>query len=193
MRNLEELVSILCSRNYTLERWVEELESIVFFENMAINPSPLHANINSTFAPIETPRSNTHLEDTAAAISKVVPEIYELINNRQTLDGDSRNISTFLVTSGSQHQGKLVDVLKKGQHVSTVRYVSGGDKFKKKTFFLEPASTARSQVNPGLTGQTARPSGPVPAITKIAALAPDLRHTALRLHITPHTGIFATS
>ena len=152
MRNLKKLAFILCSRNYTLERWVEELESIVFFENMAINPSPLHANINSTFAPIETPRSNTHLEDTAAAISKVVPEIYELINNKQTLDGDSRDIATFLVTTGRQHQGKLVHVLKKGQHVSTVQYVSGGNKFKKNKSSLEPASTAKSQVNPGLTG-----------------------------------------
>ena len=152
MRNLKKLAFILCSRNYTLERWVEDLESIVLFDNMAIDPSPFHVKVNSNFVPVETSGSITHLEDTAAAISEVVPEIYKLINNKQTLDGDSRDIATFLVTTGRQHQGKLVHVLKKGQHVSTVQYVSGGNKFKKNKSSLEPASTAKSQVNPGLTG-----------------------------------------
>ena len=137
MRNLEELASILCSRNYTLEWQVEELYSNTFFDSMAIDPSSLQANVGSTFAPVETPGSNTHLEDTAAAaiISKVVPGIYELIDNKHTLDGDYHDIATFLITDRSQHQGKLDHVLKKGQHVSIVRYMSGGEQVQEEEIF----------------------------------------------------------
>ena len=40
VQNLDELRSIVCLGNYALEIRVEELESIVGFNNMAIDPSP---------------------------------------------------------------------------------------------------------------------------------------------------------
>ena len=120
---------------------MEELESIVCFDNTAIDPSPglVHSIVLSP--PFETPGSGSHSEGTTGAIPEVVPEIYEPIDNKQTIDGDSCTIATFRITVGRQHQGRLVHVLKKKLTLLDGSvHIRGGDQFKKNNSSLEPAS-----------------------------------------------------
>ena len=71
---------------------MEVLESIVQFDNTAIDPAPLHADTRDRASvPVNQPGNDTSSKATTENPPQVVPEIYGPTNKDKTINGDPLN------------------------------------------------------------------------------------------------------
>ena len=71
---------------------MEVLESIVQFDNTAIDPAPLHADTRDRASvPVNQPGNDTSSKATTENTPQVMPEIYGHTNKDKTINGDPLN------------------------------------------------------------------------------------------------------
>ena len=92
---------------------MEVLESIVQFDNTAIDPAPLHADTRDRASvPVNQPGNDTSSKATTENTPQVMPEIYGHTNKDKTINGDPLNRLIYHVTTGRQHQAILIHIFK---------------------------------------------------------------------------------